>query len=67
MAETIMSRAVIAQHADEAAAFWARNPEAPKPGNPFDVNVQPEHHRVWVCDFERQLVRHTAPEGETSA
>lgn len=67
MAEVIMSRAAIAQHADEAAAAWARNSNAPKPANPFDQNVLPEHFRVWACDFERQLVRHSAPEAEASA
>jgi hypothetical protein len=61
MAETIMPRATIAWHADEAAAAWVRDPQGPKPQNPFDANVQPEHHRVWACDFQRQLLRHSAP------
>lgn len=67
MAETIMPRATIALHADEAAATWVRNSAAPKPANPFDPIVQPEHHRVWRCDFERHLLRHSVPDGETSA
>ncbi len=62
MPETIMSREAIARSADEAAEAWARNPDGPKPQNPFDAIVQPEHHRVWACDFERQLVRHSCPD-----
>lgn len=67
MPDLIVSREAIARMADEAAAQWATHPSTPKPANPFDEHLHPEHHRAWKASFERELLRHSAPEAEGSA
>lgn len=67
MTGAVMSRARIAQLADDVAATWVRNPHLAKPVNPFDPVTEPEHHAAWRASFERSLVCHSAPCAETSA
>lgn len=53
--EPITSIEAIARQASDAAARW--NPDAPKPANPYDEHVFPEHHREWQRRFEIALLR----------
>jgi hypothetical protein len=64
---TIRTRESIARNAEAAALVWSRNPHHPKPANPHDAFLEPEHHREWQASFERFLVQFTAPECEASA
>lgn len=68
----ILSRAAIQKLADAAAqewtAAWLLDPAAPRPANPFNEHIEPDHFRCWACDFERALLAHSAlPETEASA
>jgi hypothetical protein len=68
----ILSRQAIALQADAAAknwtAAWLQDPAAPKPANPHNEHIEPDHFRCWECDFQRALLEHSAlPETEGSA
>lgn len=65
--EAIVSRETIARMADGSARHWCANPTEPKPANPFDSVVAPDHARAWQAAFERFLLLHSAPEAEGSA
>lgn len=67
MPEPIISRASIAEMADAAAARWVADLSLGKPQNPYDEFSSPQARRQWQCDFERALVKHSAPEAEGSA
>lgn len=63
----VTSRERIAQQADEAARWWVAAPNFPKPKNPFDEAIHPEHHAEWKASFERYLLVHSAPAAEGGA
>jgi hypothetical protein len=67
----ILSRQAIALQADAAAknwtAAWLQDSAAPKPANPYDQHVHPDHYRAWAASFERSLVVFSADDVEVSA
>jgi hypothetical protein len=63
----IQNREAIAARAEDAARTWVANPRQPRPANPFDEDLQPDHFHQFRASLERWLVALSAPECETSA
>lgn len=63
--EGIVSRERIAKQADEAAQAWVQDQGQPKPPNPFDAQLQPDHHCQWEASFARYVTIYST--GEVSA
>lgn len=68
MAETIVTRELIARQAEAAVLQWMKNRKAPRPPNPYDEHLEPAHHLEWQASFTRIVHAHDAlPSSESSA
>lgn len=66
MPDAIVSKALIARQAEQAARIAVANPKAPPPPNPYCSLMEPALHMEWQASFTRQLHLQLNPEGEGS-
>jgi hypothetical protein len=61
----IIPRETISEQAREAARSWVASPKMPKPMNPYPPST--DAARQWGADFERWLLRESAPDADGGA
>jgi hypothetical protein len=67
MNEQIVSKDLIREQAQAAAARWAMHPGQDKPQNPYSEVTCPEAHALWHREFSRALLQHSAPQSGQGA